>query len=148
MATAGAGGSPPAHDGPDPDQEPPIRVLLVDDEVGYVDVLYRRLTKRGFGVGRAYAGGEALQILRREDFDVVLLDLKMADMDGIEVLKILKLLDPDMQVIMLTGHGSASALQQGFELGAYDYLMKPYSLEDLVLKVQAAFREKREATGE
>jgi DNA-binding response OmpR family regulator len=78
----------------------------------------------------------------------VLLDLKMADMDGIEVLKILKLLDPDVQVIMLTGHGSATAVRQGLELGAYDYLMKPYGLDDLVAKVQAAFREKGRAVGE
>ncbi len=147
MAAAGPTGSPPAHH-TNPDRDPPIRLLLVDDEVGYVDVLFRRLSKRGFEVSRAYDGAEALRVMRRKDLDVVLLDLKMADMDGIEVLKILKLLDPDVQVIMLTGHGSATAVRQGLELGAYDYLMKPYGLDDLVAKVQAAFREKGRAVGE
>jgi len=71
------------------------------------------------------------------------LDLKMADMDGIEVLKIFKLMDPRMQVIMLTGHGSATACRQGLELGAFDYLMKPCELDALVEKIRQAFGKKQ-----
>jgi len=79
---------------------------------------------------------------------VVVLDLKMADMDGIEVLKIMKLLDPHQQVIMLTGHGSATALRQGIEFGAFDYLMKPCVLDKLVGKIKEAFRRRQHLAGE
>lgn len=119
-----------------------IRLLLVDDETAYVDVLANRLRKRGFVVVKAYSGTEGIQSMRQHEFDVAVLDLKMADMDGIEVLKIFKLMDPRMQVIMLTGHGSAAACKQGLEHGAFDYLMKPCELDDLVKKIQAAFRKK------
>ncbi|MCU0538520.1 MAG: response regulator [Desulfobacterales bacterium] len=116
-----------------------IRLLLVDDETAYVNVLTNRLRKRGFEVTAAYSGTEAIQKMRGQEFDVAILDLKMADMDGIEVLKIVKLLDPRLQVIMLTGHGSAAACEQGLQLGAYDYLMKPCELEALVAKIREAF---------
>ncbi|RPJ72352.1 MAG: response regulator [Desulfobacteraceae bacterium] len=119
-----------------------IRLLLVDDETAYVNVLSNRLRKRGFEVTASYSGTEAIQKMRGHEFDVAILDLKMADMDGIEVLKIVKLLDPRMQVIMLTGHGSAAACEQGMQLGAYDYLMKPCELEDLVAKIREAFGKK------
>ncbi len=116
-----------------------IRVLLIDDEEAYVNVLSHRLRKRGFDVTKAHSGSEALQVMRRCEFDVAVLDLKMADMDGIEVLKILKIMDPVMQVIMLTGHGSATACKQGIALGAFDYLMKPCEIEVLVKKIEEAF---------
>jgi DNA-binding NtrC family response regulator len=119
------------------------RLLLVDDEEAYVDVLSNRLRKRGFEVTKSYGGGEAFQKMRQGEFDVAVLDLKMADMDGIEVLKILKLMDPHMQVIMLTGHGSATACKQGLELGAFDYLMKPCELDALVKKILEASSRKK-----
>lgn len=124
----------------------PIRLLLVDDEEAYVAVLANRLRRRGFEVAKAYSGGEALQQLRHSEFDVAVLDLKMADMDGIEVLKIFKLMDPQMQVIMLTGHGSVTACKQGLDLGAFDYLMKPCELDALVKKIQGAFLKKQRLT--
>ena len=83
-----------------------IKVLLVDDEQGFADVIAKRMSKRNISVTKTYCGAEALRALRKSDFDVVVLDLKMEDMDGIEVLKILKNMDPDLSVIMLTGHGS------------------------------------------
>ena len=146
MATTEPPGTPStqAHD---PDRDPPARLLLVDDESAYVNVLFNRLNKRGFEVTKSFGGAEALQILRRKEFDVVILDLKMADMDGLEVLKIIKLLDPNLQVIMLTGHGSVTACRQGIEMGAYDYLMKPCTLAELVEKIEAAFREKQRVAG-
>ena len=115
-----------------------ISVLIIDDEHGYVNVLSNRLSKRGFDVGKANSGSDALQILRQRSFDVALLDLKMADMDGIEVLKILKKMAPEMVVIMLTGHGSAEAAHEGIRHGAYDYLTKPCELDDLIPKIMEA----------
>ncbi len=123
-----------------------VRLLLVDDEEAYVNVLANRLGKRGFEVTKAHSGGEALQNLRHHEFDVAVLDLKMADMDGIEVLKIFKLMVPQMQVIMLTGHGSAAACKEGLELGAFDYLMKPCELDALVKKIQQAVAKKQHVT--
>ena len=134
----------PPVDGPNRAKEGAIRLLLVDDEEAYVNVLANRLRKRGFEVAKAHSGTEALQKMRRNEFDLAVLDLKMPDMDGIEVLKILKLMEPRMQVIMLTGHGSAAACKQGLELGAFDYLMKPCELDALVKKIQAAFLKKEQ----
>ena len=122
----------------------PIRGLLIDDEVGYVYVLSKRLSKRGFEVGKASSGSEAFQILRQRSFDVAILDLKMTDMDGIEVLKVLKKMAPELVVIMLTGHGSAKAAHEGIRLGAYDYLTKPCETEELIKKIMEAY-DKRPA---
>jgi DNA-binding NtrC family response regulator len=96
----------------------PIRLLLVDDEEGYVNVLANRMALRGVDVIKSYSGSEAIRILRKNDFDVAVLDLKMEDMDGLEVLKIFKKMDPELMVIMLTGHGSAQAASDGISLGA------------------------------
>ncbi len=119
----------------------PIRLLLIDDEVGYVNVLSNRLSKRNFLVGKASSGSEAFQILRRKDFDVAVLDLKMEDMDGIEILKILKKMAPELAVIMLTGHGSAEAAHEGIKQGAYDYLTKPCELDELIEKIRKAYTQ-------
>ena len=116
----------------------PIRLLLIDDEIGYVNVLANRLAKRNFQVGKANSGTEAFQVLRQNDFDVAVLDLKMEDMDGIEILKILKKMAPELVVIMLTGHGSAEAAHEGIKQGAYDYLTKPCELDELIKKIQEA----------
>jgi len=121
-----------------------IRVLLIDDEHGYVYVLSKRLSKRGFEVGKASSGSEAFQILRQRNFDVAILDLKMTDMDGIEVLKVLKKMAPELVVIMLTGHGSAEAAHEGIRLGAYDYLTKPCETEELIEIIMEAY-DKRSA---
>jgi DNA-binding NtrC family response regulator len=120
-------------------QNMPNGVLLIDDEQDYINVLSNRLSKRGFDVGKARSGSEAFQILRRRSFDVAILDLKMEDMDGIEVLKILKKMAPEMIVIMLTGHGSAKAAHEGIRLGAYDYLTKPCELDELIQKIFEAY---------
>lgn len=116
----------------------PIKILLVDDEICYVNVLSNRLSKRNIFATKAYSGTEALQALRRDDFDVVILDLKLEDMDGIEVLKILKKMAPETSVIMLTGHGSEEAAKDGIRAGAYDYLMKPCELNELIEKIRQA----------
>lgn len=126
---------------PDPGS-PPIRLLLVDDEEGYVNVLANRLGKRNFQVTKAYSGSGAIKAVRGEDFDVAILDLKMEDMDGIEVLKIFNQMGLSMKIIMLTGHGSQEAAREGLKLGAFDYLTKPCELEDLIKKLHEACQDK------
>jgi DNA-binding NtrC family response regulator len=115
-----------------------IKVLLVDDEEGYVSVLAKRMTKRQVEVMVALSGAEAIQTLRKKEFDVAVVDLKMEDMDGIEVLKIFKKMDPQLPVVMLTGHGSEQAARDGLALGAFDYLTKPCDLEDLLATITKA----------
>jgi len=114
------------------------RLLLVDDEVGYLDVLAKRLTHRGFKVTTASSGAEAIRALRNWEFDLAVVDLKMEDMDGIEVLKVLKKMDPALQVIILTGHGSERAARDGIAHGAFDYLIKPIGLDPLIARISAA----------
>jgi len=117
-----------------------IRLLLVDDEEGYVKVLSKRMARRNMEVMTALSGAEGIQRLRKQDFDVAILDLKMEDMDGIEVLRVFKKMVPDLPVIMLTGHGTEKAAREGLEMGAFDYLTKPCDLEELVEKIRAACR--------
>jgi len=124
-------------------QDDNIKVLLIDDEKGFADILTKRLNKRNMDVTPVYTGIEAVQIIRKQDFDVAVLDLKMEDMDGIEVLKIFKKAYPEMAVIMLTGHGSKQAAKEGIEFGAFDYLTKPCELEDLIKKILEAKAERR-----
>ena len=126
--------------GPEKYQGERIRLLLVDDEEGYVKVLAKRMTRRNMEVVTALSGSDGIQRLRKQDFDVAILDLKMEDMDGIEVLRVFKKMVPDMPVIMLTGHGTEKAAREGLEMGAFDYLMKPCDLEELVEKIRAACR--------
>jgi DNA-binding NtrC family response regulator len=122
----------------------PIRLLIVDDEKDFVNILSKRIKRRHMEVTKAFSGAEAIQALRGQDFDVAILDLKMEDMDGIEVLKMLKILDPHLAVIMLTGHGSAEAAEQGLKLGAFDYLTKPCELEELLEKIMAAYVHRKQ----
>ncbi len=123
----------------------PIRLLLVDDEVGYLNVLANRLGKRGLAVVKARSGFEAIQAVRKQDFDVAVLDLLMEDMDGIEVLKVLKKMDPELMVVMLTGHGSEKASKEGIRYGAYDYLTKPCDLQELLEKIREAYRNRKKS---
>jgi DNA-binding NtrC family response regulator len=119
----------------------PIRILLVDDEEGYVNVLANRLRRRKFQVTTAYSGGDAIRAVRGNDFDVAILDLKMEDMDGIEVLKIFNQMGLSMKIIMLTGHGSQEAAREGLKLGAFDYLTKPCELHELIQKINEASKQ-------
>ncbi|TWI74171.1 response regulator receiver domain-containing protein [Desulfobotulus alkaliphilus] len=108
------------------------RLLLVDDESGYVRVLGNRLEKRGFSVLRATSGADAIRLLRHDTADVAILDLKMEDMDGLDVLKIFQRMAPETAVIMLTGHGSEEARKEALKAGASDYLTKPCELETML----------------
>ena len=122
----------------------PVRLLLIDDEKDFVNILSKRIKRRKIDVVKAFSGTEAIQALRGQEFDVAVLDLKMEDMDGIEVLKMLKIMDPKLAVIMLTGHGSAEAAEQGIKLGAFDYLSKPCELEELLAKIMAAYAHRKQ----
>jgi DNA-binding NtrC family response regulator len=124
---------------------PAIRLLLVDDEAGFVNVLAKRFSRRNIHVTTAYSGAEAIQTLRGGQFDVAVLDLKMEDMSGLEVLKIFRIMDPRLAVIMLTGHGSAEAAREGIQLGAFDYLTKPCGLEELLNKIMEAYQQSQAA---
>lgn len=115
-----------------------LRLLLVDDEIGYLEVLSKRLEKRGLAVSTSSSGQQAIQLLRRQPFDAAVVDLKMTDMDGIDVLQIFKKMDPDLAVIILTGHGSEQAAREGIAKGAFDYLTKPCDLESLLETIHAA----------
>ncbi|RJQ74502.1 MAG: response regulator [Desulfobacteraceae bacterium] len=120
-------------------------ILLVDDEVPFVEAMTRRLTRRDVEIQPAYSGEEALEKLTRLDtIEVVILDIKMPGMDGVETLREIKRRFPLVEVIMLTGHATVESGIQGMKLGAFDYLMKPCDIAELVAKVQMAARKKRE----
>ena len=122
----------------------PIRILLVDDEKDFVEMLSLRLDAVGEKVTPAYSGKECLEILEKMDLDVVILDIKMPGMDGIETLKEIKKRFPLVEVIMLTGHGTTKTAVEGMKLGAFDYLLKPAEFNDLVVKLQGARKRKDE----
>jgi DNA-binding NtrC family response regulator len=124
-----------------------FKVLLVDDETDFVETLVKRLRKRKLEVSAASSGKEALEILSGSPFDVVVLDVKMADMDGIETLSRIKKIAPLVEVIMLTGHANVEVAMQGMELGAFDYLMKPIDIDDLLYKLQDAHKKKSYSDG-
>jgi len=120
-------------------------ILLVDDERPFVETMSKRLKKRDMQVIPAYNGDEALDsLIEAADIEVVILDVKMPGMDGIEVLRIIKQRHPLVEVIMLTGHATVETGIEGMKLGAFDYLMKPCDMEDLILKVKEAASKKRQ----
>lgn len=119
-----------------------FRVLLVDDETEFLETLVKRLKKRKLDVTSAESGKEALQVLQENPIDVVVLDVRMPDMDGLETLREIKKIRPSVEVIMLTGHANVEVAIQGMELGAFDYLMKPMDIDELLYKLQDAYKRK------
>jgi DNA-binding NtrC family response regulator len=119
-----------------------FRVLLVDDEEEFLETLVKRLRKRNLDVLSASSGREAVRILGESPVDVVVLDVKMPDMDGIQTLKAIKKILPEVEVLMLTGHANVEVAIQGLELGAFDYLMKPMDIDELLYKLQDAYKKK------
>ncbi len=107
-----------------------------------MEVLAKRMARRQIEVRPALTGSEAIQALRKQDFDVAVVDLKMEDMDGREILKIFKKMDPKLPVILLTGHGSEQSARDGLALGAFHYLNKPCDLEELLEKIKRAAQER------
>ena len=121
-----------------------IRVLLVDDEKDFVESLAQRLQIREFDVKTSLSGDDALELIRKREFDVVVLDVLMPGKGGIETLREIKDLQPLLQVIMLTGNTTVATAIEGMKLGAYDYLMKPTETEELVDKITKAHALKTE----
>lgn len=119
-----------------------FKILVVDDEVDFVDTMIKRLKDKGLESFGALSGPEGLEILEAQDPDVVVLDVKMPKMSGIEVLREIKKKKPLTEVIMLTGHGSVEAGIQGLQLGAYNYVMKPVPFNELLDIIVQAYERK------
>jgi DNA-binding NtrC family response regulator len=117
-------------------------ILIVDDEKDYIETLTKRLKKRGLEITGIENGEDALEWLSKKPVDVVLLDVRMRGMDGIQVLREIKNEFPLIEVIMLTGHASTEVAIEGMELGAFDYLMKPVDFDELLYKIQDAHKKK------
>jgi DNA-binding NtrC family response regulator len=120
-----------------------ISVLLVDDEEVFVQTLAKRLTLRRFNVYTATRKERVYETLSENLIDVVLLDVKMPDLDGIEATRDIKATFPLIEVILLTGHASMEASLEGMKQGAFDYLLKPVNIDELVYKIEDAFRKKQ-----
>ena len=119
-----------------------VSLLVVDDEVEFLDTLVKRMQKRITSVSGVSSAEEALAFLEANPVDVVVLDVKMPGMDGIDALREIKKSHPLVEVVMLTGHASTEVAIEGMELGAFDYLMKPVSIDDLLYKIQDASKKK------
>lgn len=120
------------------------RVLLVDDERDFVSAMTKRLTKRDLEVSNAFDGLEALEALSQDErIEVVVLDVKMPGMSGVEALREIKRRYPLVEVIMLTGYATIETAIEGMKLGAYDYLMKPCDMDELLGKVGEAAEKRR-----
>ncbi len=119
-----------------------MRMMLVDDEERFLSTTKKLLSRKGYEVFTAISGAEALEKLRSHGIHVVILDVKMPGMDGMETLKAIKASFPLVEVIMLTGHGTVESAVDGLKSGATDYLMKPTDVNDLIQKAEEAF-EKR-----
>lgn len=122
----------------------PVSILVVDDEKDFVEMLSLRLQEVGEKVSTAYSGKECLETLEKTNIDVVILDIKMPGMDGMETLREIKKRFPIIEVIMLTGHGSTETAVEGMKSGAFDYLMKPADFDDLAAKLEGARKRKDE----
>ncbi|MGI6638627.1 MAG: response regulator [Desulfobulbus sp.] len=121
-----------------------IRVLIVDDEDDFRETIVKRLNARKLKAEGASGGRKALEMLKEKEFDVMVLDVKMPDMDGIETLRHVKKITPDVEVIMLTGHASVEFGLKGMQLGAFDYIMKPAPLTELLDTIGQAYNKKKE----
>jgi len=121
------------------------KILLVDDEVVFTNNMSKLLDNRGYRVMAVNSGGAAIRAMQEEDFDVVVLDLKMPGMDGITTLKEIRKLGLFTETLILTGHGSIDTALEAIKLGAYDYLTKPCEIGDLVAKIEGAWEKKDDA---
>jgi DNA-binding response OmpR family regulator len=124
-----------------------IRVLLIDDEESFRANAKTLFKKRGFHVQTAATGAEAIEAVKKEDFDVAVLDIKMPGMDGNEALYLLKKLKPEMQIVILTGHGTSESVFFGLREGAFAYLAKPCDIDLLAVKIREAYYKKEGISG-
>jgi two-component system, OmpR family, response regulator len=118
------------------------RILLVDDEVAFANNIAKLISKRGYEVVTVYNGESAIKAVEENEFDVIVLDLKMPGIDGLTTLKAIKKSQPKVEVIILTGHGSMDSGIDGIQLGAFDFIMKPVRFDDLHESIRQAFQRK------
>lgn len=119
-----------------------VKLLIVDDEERFLTTTTKLMEKRGINTKKASNGSDALRIIDESPVDVVILDVKMPGMDGVETLKRMKRNYPLIEVIMLTGHGSVDSAVKGLRMGAFDYVMKPCDIPDLLEKIESAYAKK------
>lgn len=124
-----------------------MRVLMVDDETEFLELMNKRLSRRGIDSVTASSGQEALDLVDKalvgnpdEMFKVVVMDVRMPGMDGLETLRRMKAKAPDLPVVLLTGHAATGVAVEGMDLGAYDYMLKPVSINELIVKMEEAMR--------
>ena len=118
------------------------RVLIVDDEERFRNTMCKLLTVRGVDAQTAGSGPEALEVLKSGSYDVLILDVRMPEMSGVEVLSEIRRINPEIEVIIMTGYASVDTAKKIMGLGAYDYMLKPYDTEELMEKIEAAFDRK------
>jgi DNA-binding NtrC family response regulator len=119
-----------------------MKLMLVDDEERYLLTTAKLMEKKGIDVITAQSGEQALEMLKTHDVHVVILDIKMPGMDGFKTLRAIKTLYPPVEVIFFTGHATMDSAIEGLQFGAFDYIMKPADIDDIVNKAYEAF-EKR-----
>ncbi|MEF2145258.1 MAG: response regulator [Desulfovibrionaceae bacterium] len=127
--------------------EAKAKVLVVDDEDRFRENMVRLLNGQDMFAAGASSGLEALDVLQKEEFDVVLLDMKMPEMNGMQTLAAIRRLDLPLQVVVLSGHASVDDAMEMMGQGAFDYLIKPCATDRLVKKVRQAYLEKRVVQG-
>jgi DNA-binding NtrC family response regulator len=115
-----------------------LRILIVDDEEELVSALAERLVLRGFQVESATSGKDALRVSHKRNFDVIVADVKMPGIDGLDLMAAIKRDYPELPVILFTGHGSVAEAERGMQGGAFDYVMKPVDIDVLVEKIRNA----------
>ena len=121
---------------------PKAKVLIVDDEERFRNTLKKLLTANGLETNAVGSGREAIEELKRQPYDVILLDVKMPEMDGIEALGKLKTVNRGVEVIILTGHASVDVAVEIMRLGGYEYLLKPCPMDELLAKIESAYERK------
>lgn len=119
----------------------PIKVLLIDDEEEFTSTLAERLEIRGYKAQTASDGEQGIQAVMSQDFDIAVLDLMMPGLNGLDTLRQIKTIEPDLPVILLTGHGSTKEGMEGMRIGAVDYLMKPLDINELIEKITQATKK-------
>jgi DNA-binding NtrC family response regulator len=118
------------------------RVLIVDDEERFRTTMCKLLTVRGLTATTAGSGTEALEKLKENAYDVAILDVRMPEMTGVQVLSEIRKLDSEVEVIIMTGYASVDTAKEIIKLGAYDYMLKPYEIDELMEKIEAAYDRK------
>jgi DNA-binding NtrC family response regulator len=118
------------------------KVLLVDDEVEFASALAERLQMRDYDVKTASNGLEAMALFHGSPPDIVILDLRIPGMDGLEILKNIKIFDPTIEVLILTGHGDVESVAEGMKNGAFEYIMKPIDIGELTSKIDMAMKKR------